>query len=553
MSSRRAFLKHASAAGAVGLLTRIPGRRLWALPAAALRPEPDETRLRELALTAMDAARAAGASFADIRLTAGRYVSVRCTYTRGGSPGMGTPSIGFPTRYGIRAIVNGAWGFAGGTELTADAIARVARTAVAVARGNEPRKPRTLELAAITPVANGTWATPVEQEPFDVPMGEQSELQLAALHEASKIGGISYATVSFEWRRPTTVFASTEGSLLIQRYAFAAPSGVTSAQVGPSIRDEASAGARGLRSGAYGYEALNGRHVIPAMREAAERAVALARAARTPISVDPGRYDLVFGGSAVVSLITSTLASVVNAELALGYHANGAGISFAAPPDDMLGKFQAAASSITVRCDRTRPGAAATVGWDEEGVQPDAYTVIQDGVIVDYHTTRETAPELGAWYRQRGAPVRAHGIMRRCGSDQPTIALPNLTLDPGPGNTTLDDLIKDVKRGLYVESAKGSVDHQLISAQFRADHTSVRSITNGKLGGYVKDVAFQFITTPFWKSVDAVAGSASVISTATVTDGGAMSDRLQPFPMSTVDVVPVRARQVNVINVGGTA
>lgn len=553
MPSRRTFLQQTSAAAAAGLLAQIPTRRLWALPASALIPEPDEVLLRELAVKAMDAARSAGASFADIRITAGRLARVGCGYRKatGERPEMGRPGVAFPIRYGIRAIVDGAWGFAGDAELTADAVARAARTAVAVARGNAPRRPRTLELAPIAPVANGVWATPVAQEPLDVPLGEQAELQLAALREASKVKELTFAVVAFEWGRPTTVFASTDGSLIVQRYAVALPTSTVRVRVGPGTWDEASAGASGLRSGGYGYEALNGRRIVSTLREAAERAVVVAHATRRPTSVEVGRYDLVFGPGAVASLLTSTLASAVNAERALGYHANESGTSFAAPPLDILGRYEAAAPLITVRGDRTRRGGAATVGWDGEGVEPDAYTFIKDGVIVDYHTTRQTAPELAAWYRHRGEPVRAHGVVHGYGSEPPVIRLPNLTLEPGREATTVDDLIKDVKKGLFIESAEGSVDQQLISAQFRADHVAVRSITNGKLGGYLSDVAFQFLTTAFWRSIDAIGGSESVSArTATI---GRVHNPLEPFPMSTVEVVPIRARGVNVLNTGRTA
>lgn len=125
--SRRTFLKQASAATALGVVGQIPGRLLWATP-AELVPEPDEALLRELALTAVEAARTAGATFADVRMVAGRSILVRCSanYRGSGTPGMGWPDLTSLAAYGIRAVVDGAWGFAGGTELTPDAVSGVA-------------------------------------------------------------------------------------------------------------------------------------------------------------------------------------------------------------------------------------------------------------------------------------------------------------------------------------------------------------------------------------------------------------------------------------------
>lgn len=182
------FLKQISAAAALGMAGQPPGR-LWAMSPAALLPEPDEALLRELALTAVDVARAAGATFADVRMVAGRSIVVSCVanYSEGRAPGMAWPSLTSLAAYGIRAVVDGAWGFASGAELTPDGVRRVARSAVRRARNNRPRRPRTLELAAVPDGEQGTWATPIERDPFVVPIGEQGDIALAALAVAGRV------------------------------------------------------------------------------------------------------------------------------------------------------------------------------------------------------------------------------------------------------------------------------------------------------------------------------------------------------------------------------
>lgn len=133
----------------------------------------------------------------------------------------------------------------------------------------------------------------------------------------------------------------------------------------------------------------------------------------------------------------------------------------------------------------------------------------------------------------------------------PACLLPNLTMEPGAGDTTLDDLLAGVKRGFYVEDGGAFADQQVLNTQGGAGATSVRQIVNGKLGGYVKDFAFQYITQPFWRSVDGIGGQRTTESFLLSTD--AEGDDLQPFPMSTIRAVPIRARQVNVLNTGRTA
>jgi TldD protein len=287
------------------------------------------------------------------------------------------------------------------------------------------------------------------------------------------------------------------------------------------------------------------------MRRAAERALEASRSYTAATSTDVGRYDLVLGAKAVARLLTMTLAQALNLERALGYEANRAGTSFAAPPAEILGKYQVGSSLLTLTADRTRPHAPATVGWDDEGVPTGEHTLIRDGVIVDYLTTRQTAAELSGVYQSRGSAPGSRGCASGGGQALPSVRLPNLALAPGKESTTLEELIAGTKRGFYVENCGGSSDQQLLSTQAGAGASSVREIRNGKLGRAIGDFAFQFITPSFWKSVDAIGGAASVMETQAGT-GHSGLDPLQ-LPSALVRVVPVRVREVNVLNTGRTA
>lgn len=543
--SRRGFLRQASGLMAAGVLTRTPGHSLWTAAPKTFLPEPNETLLRELASTAVDAARTAGAGFADVRLTVARALALAFHTADTGHPVMSPPSLDRRTGYGIRVVVDGVWGFASDVELTPEAVARAARKAVMAARATPPRRARALDLAPMPRVTDGAWATPIAQDPFAVPIQEQAELGLATLAEIGKGGELSFARVGFEWRRPISVFAATDGSMIVQHLTLACPR--------VTIRASRAFMDLDLPVGGYGYEALGASTLGSRMRQAAERAVGKVQAARTASSVEVGRYDIVLGAPAVATLLVQTVADAVNAERALGYRANAAGTSYAGPPAEVLGTYRIGSELLNVRADRSQPHGAATVGWDDEGVRPDDHTIVRDGVVVDYHTSRETAVELADWYRRQGAAVRSHGCFRRMATSRPAVYVPNLTVVPGPDATSVEDLIADTKRGLYVEHTQGSADQQLLSAQFWSERARVRRIVNGKLGDYVNDMAFQFTTPAFWKGLDALGGGASVERTAVVTDVAATLDTRQAFPYSTVRAVPVRIRQVNVLNTGRRA
>ncbi len=552
--SRRSFLKEVSAAAAFGIMSRIPltGRGWLTAPLTGLLPELDEALLRRLALTAVDAARAAGATFADVRVAAGQLLMIDClaNWSRGEPPHMGSPRLGLVAEYGIRAIVNGAWGFVGGAELTTDGVRRAAQRAVTRARSNRPRRPRMLELAPVAHADQGTWATSIAQDPFQVPVAEQVDLALAALAEAGRVAGIQWASTQFAWDRILRVFASSEGALNVQHIRIAAPSaatGVNLTEESPRAFDEVKA----LTSGPYGYEAVTRVNLKEELRRSAERAVAESRPLPAR-SVEVGRYDVVFGAPAVGSLLARTIAEALDLDRALGYQANWEGTSFAAPPADILGQYRVGSPLFTVQADRTRPHGAMTGGWDDEGVPAGEYTLVRDGVIVDYLTNRQTAMELAPSYRARGEPVQSRGCAWGVGQSVPRVALPNLTLQPGKDALTVEDLIRDTKRGVYVEDIEnGGSDQQVLNSQFSIRDGHAREIRNGKLGDQLRDVAIQFVTPALWRSMDAIGGVGTAVDTVQGT--GALILSVIQLPFATVTVPPARMRKVNVLNIGQTS
>lgn len=552
--SRRAFLQRMSAATAAGMLTRLPGRELWAFSPAELIPEPDEALLRRLALTAIDAARAAGASFADVRVSAARAMDFMCNFTpkEHERPVTGNPpSIDLRMEYGVRVIAGGVWGFGSGTEMTADGIAAAARRAVAAALSSRPRNKQVVELAPTPPVPNGRWETPIKKDPFAVSIKDQIEYCQSILGAITAVPEATLAWSVFAWRRPVSVFASTDGSLIVQRYAYSSAGFTVGVSIGPTTRDEGG-DAVYPKGGPVGYEMFDGRDWAAELIKTAKGAIDLVRRARQTKPTEVGRYDLVFSPRAMAGMVVDSVSAALNAERALGYHANRAGTSFAAPPLDILGEYRIGSPLLTITADRSRPGGAATVGWDAEGVKPVEHTIVREGIVTDYHTSRETAPQLADWYRKQGKPVAAQGNARRIGAVPPAVVTPNLTIQPGPGATTLGDLIGDVKKGFFIEEAYMFADQQLINIQGSVPRASVREITNGKLGDYMEDFAFQFFTSTFWKGLDGLGGASSVESLMVGTDPVA-GDPLQPFLMSSVDTVPGLVRQVNVMSTGRTA
>ncbi|MGI8508414.1 MAG: PmbA/TldA family metallopeptidase [Gemmatimonadaceae bacterium] len=137
MTTRRDFIKRSGVAlGGYAALHHIPG-----LPAGFDPPDagtvlplvniPSDDQIRALMADAIGAARGAGASYSDVRI--GRYQN-NFVITREQQivQVVDTDSMGA----GVRALVDGTWGFAATRALTPDGVAAAAREAVAIARAN---------------------------------------------------------------------------------------------------------------------------------------------------------------------------------------------------------------------------------------------------------------------------------------------------------------------------------------------------------------------------------------------------------------------------------
>src|SRR3954465_15669702 len=134
---------------------------------SATRPREqwlDDPETRALALRAVDAARSAGATYADVRISRSRQQALgtrehQITFFNDAD------TYGF----GVRVLAGGAWGFAASRDVNADEVVRVARQAVAQARANSAAMKRPVQLAPAERYPDGKWQSPMEIDPFGIP------------------------------------------------------------------------------------------------------------------------------------------------------------------------------------------------------------------------------------------------------------------------------------------------------------------------------------------------------------------------------------------------
>ena len=552
-SSRRDFLKASSAAAAAAGLAACgvspqtipaatPPAPAPSTPVSTLPPTPSlgDAAIKDLALRALDASRTAGADYADVRiqLTRTQNVSTRERRVQALSD---NENLGF----GVRVLVEGAWGFAASHDLTNAEVERVARQAVAQARANRSALVRPVTLAPATPTPGGTWRSPIEVDPFSVAIEDKVALLLAANDAALAVAGARFANSSLSFYRSEKTYANTDGTFTVQTYHRTLPS-MSITAVSADSSDFQSRNSTDVQPMARGYEHVTAARLVEnAPRWASEAVQKLSAKA-----VEPGRYDLVLDPTHLWLTIHESIAHPTELDRAAGYEANYAGTSFVAPPRNVLGKLRYGPDFMNIRGDRSEPGALATTGWDDDGVVPDDFLIVKNGVFNDYQTTREQAPWLDWWYTEQGREVRSHGCSyAQSWSDVQFQRMPNVSLRPGEQDLVWDDLISATDRGIaIVGDGSFSIDQQRYNAQFGGQ--LFHEIRGGKVVGMLKDVAYQIRTPEFWNSLDMIGGRRSYVLCGAYGDA-----KGQPTQSNAVShgCVPSRFRQVSVINTGRAA
>jgi TldD protein len=453
-----------------------------------------------MAAAAMDAARAAGASYADVRLS--RTLVEEWTNPFPAVPGDRAETHGA----GVRVLVNGYWGFLGSATWTMDEMARLARGAVIQARANALGRTRALPLAPTPPVVNGEWSMPIKYDPFEVSYGEKYDFFNHVLALLQRHGPPTTAGMTGKFTRTDTVFASSEGSSWAQTtYLSMGSFGVGyGAEAGDKKYWNGSAGTMALSPAGRGWEHFIDSGVldlIPQLVNEAEQS-----RDRTP--VDVGRYDLVCTAECTAALIDGSVGAATELDRALGYEANADGTSYLDQPLDMLGTYPIGSSLLNVTANRSHPGGCATVKWDDEAVVPDDFTLVQDGVLMDYQTTRAQVNTLESYYSKINRPLRSHGCASsESGSTITMENLPNVQMMPGAKDTTFEELVRDTGKGVALVAVQAvPMDPQQLNGMAFG---SLREIRNGKLGRFLTGAAVEFRAPNLWKSLDAIGGPSS--------------------------------------------
>lgn len=378
---------------------------------------------------------------------------------------------------GVRAFVDGAWGFASTSELLLPAVLRAidaaTRAAAAAARG------RKVKAAAPSscPFPSGTWTSPARVPLSSLSLGDK----IALVHQtdaAAKAAGAHITSSSCKY------------SELVDEKWIATSDGarVHIIDTKPELRVQAVAERAGeLQSCVEAAGHTGGFGDLFARRSADEMAIRAAKTAtdllRAPY-IDGGKQQVILSPDVVGLLVHEAIGHTVEADFVLAGSA-------------AAGKLgQPVASELVTLCDSGEseyaPGAGGVVLVDDEGVAAQRVTIIERGILKSYLHNRETAAHFGV------APT---GNARAFEFDnEPLIRMRNTYIEPG--TTELASMIADTDDGWLLVGAKnGQAD---ANAEFMFVVGEAYPITRGRLGALHRGTTITGNAFDVLRSVDRV-------------------------------------------------
>ncbi len=458
-------------------------------------PEVDASFLalprHELAEAALQRAKDLGATFTEFRLERIRSESIALRDSR-----LENARDDEDLGLAVRVIHDGTWGFAAGVALTKDEAVQVAEQAVNMAQVSRPINAETIELADEPVYSDARWVSAYEIDPFSLPRAEKVALLTDYSDRLLRAEGVAHVSVHVASVHECKYYANSAGTSYTQQRVRIGPritAFAVDAETGrfDSMSTCAPPAGRGWEyltgTGWNWDEELAG---IPGW---------LAEKMAAP-TVEAGTYDVVVDPTNLWLTIHESIGHATELDRALGYEANYAGTSFATT--DKLGTLKYGSPVMHVTGDRTAEHGLSTVGYDDEGVAGQQWDLVKDGILVGYQVDRRMAKVNEDLL---GTP-RSNGCAYADSSGHiPIQRMANVSLQPAADGPSTEELISRVRNGIYIVGDKSwSIDMQRYNFQFTGQR--FYKITDGKLDGQVRDVAYQATTTDFWGSMEAVGG-----------------------------------------------
>ena len=438
----------------------------------------------DLADAAVAGALAAGAAYADARVTARTTRSIGVQ-----NGGVENIDIGEDIGVGVRALIGSSWGFFATDRLAADAARRAGRRAAEIARASARVAGAPIALTDV-PIDQATWVTPHLQHPMQVSMSDQADLLVASTVAMLEVPEVKLARGSLAFWDIHTWLVSSQGHRIDQtlvalrrghRRAMSIGDGETQVRSYPQSFGQFESG---------GWETCDEMGLPrqrPADRRGGGRPAHCGRDGGVPQAADPRGVAGRTPDPRVGRSCDRTRS-----------HPRAGRRRSPAPRTSSCrssASIRYGSDLMNITADATLPGSLGSFGYDDEGTPASAVDIVEDGIWVGVLSGRDTAHLAGL---EPGGMVKADGYARL-----PMVRMTNVGLLPG--ESSLEEMIASTEDGVYMSTNRSwSIDDRRLNFQFGCEIGW--EIKDGVLGRMLKNPTYTGITPQFWGTLDMLAG-----------------------------------------------
>lgn len=393
--------------------------------------------------------------------------------------------------FGVRVIVEGAWGFSASSKLTKKEAEKAVRDAVAIAKASAIAKKGRVRLSDEHSQI-GSYQTPCRINPFSVSVEEKIGLLVGVSERMKRFKPIVLREANMDCFSKHVVFANTEGSLTEQEIIESGGGMKATAIKGKEIQVRSYPTAFGGNYATCGYEFIEEMNLLEHVDETCEECVKLLRAQQCP-KIE--KATIIIDSDQLALQIHESIGHAVEIDRVMGMEESYAGGSFVNV--EKLNSFRYGSPLVNVYADATVPRGLGTFGFDDEGVKARRVAIIRDGIFKGYLSSRETASRIR---RKSSGAMRADGWNRI-----PLVRMTNVNLEPG--GWAFQDLVADTHDAIFFRTNRSwSIDQRRMNFQFGTE--IAYRIKNGKIAQIYKNPTYTGITPIFWGNCDAICNKA---------------------------------------------
>ena len=396
--------------------------------------------------------------------------------------------------YGIRVLVNGAWGFSSSEVMSLPAMISTGELAIEKAQSASQFIKQAITLADKKLIID-TYHSPCEIDPFSV-SAKDKITRLLKLDKQLQHEKFEYSGVHCNMYKRHILYVDSDGSE-INRHLIEIDAGYFAhATDKDGHKQKRTFNMPQNENGSTGWENICDEqqfdHTLRIRDELLELLIA-------PVC-EKEICDVILLPEMMALQTHETIGHALELDRILGYELSYAGGSHVEL--DHFGELQFGSEKLTARADGTIKNSPGSIGFDDDGVKACNVTLIEKGKLKNAITSRQMIMEANSKagrtiFNASGATSRAQNY-----SNLPIERMNNINVDAGQDGT-LEDIIASTENGLLLESPRSwSIGSNRENFHFASE--IAWKIKNGKITNMVRNATYCGDSLSFWLSLDKV-------------------------------------------------